>query len=453
VTTSKIKSHEGAPQKCQQPRSLVMAPTRQSASSVLAAPSKRPTLVAIYLTLQLINGCACFVNGFALGGVGVRRHRRKNSSIATSRSSKQVSPHRPDGTDTDTTPCWLSEGLLISSFTDGLKNNRPAHELLRRGLARAVQQQAIAETERLLADSVRASPCNGPNIQLLERLEYLDENRGGTMTSSSPLLLRVLFIPTAMYALRLDSTNTPGRQRQRARADAKQRRDEICTMLVSCCANVLDGTIDNDIDIHVVTVDLADGSVKQPEVWSSSSEPRISNGATIQKRASSHDDVPQTGRAAINEWKPHLIYLQGGNTFWLHHCLRDWRDDLRTVLTSGETFFCGASAGAIVAGQTVATALWKGWDDPRVVPASESSIDWNHHPPLSPHAAGLSLLGPHRSCFPHYDASWDGVITEQTAALRDIDPQHEVITIADDQVVYMDGRSQSIRTIYSHTSA
>jgi hypothetical protein len=30
--------------------------------------------------------------------------------------------------------------------------------------------------------------------------------------------------------------------------------------------------------------------------------------------------------------------------------------------------YVGKSAGAIVTGQTIATALWKGWDDPSVVP-------------------------------------------------------------------------------------
>jgi peptidase E len=29
--------------------------------------------------------------------------------------------------------------------------------------------------------------------------------------------------------------------------------------------------------------------------------------------------------------------------------------------------YVGKSAGAIVTGQTIATALWKGWDDPTVV--------------------------------------------------------------------------------------
>ena len=41
------------------------------------------------------------------------------------------------------------------------------------------------------------------------------------------VFLRILYIPTAMYALQPKSTNTPGKQRQRARADGKQRRDHI----------------------------------------------------------------------------------------------------------------------------------------------------------------------------------------------------------------------------------
>jgi hypothetical protein len=74
---------------------------------------------------------------------------------------------------------------------------------------------------------------------------------------SNNLELRVLYIPTALYALRKDSTNTPGKQRQRARADGKQRRNELVQLLT----NLLGDTV----SISAVTLDWDDGSVKQPE--------------------------------------------------------------------------------------------------------------------------------------------------------------------------------------------
>jgi peptidase E len=414
-------------------------------------PSKLLFLVAI----NLIQLSGCFVNGFALViGEEKSTKSRSSTSIVSSRSSGSSTRSAslvPLYSQQGDSPPWMTEGFLISSFTDGLKNNKEAQDILRLGLEKAIHQQAIAETERELANSVRASPCNGPNIQLLEQLEDLEKGmqRNDATSSSSRQRLRVLFIPTAMYALRLDSTRTPGQQRQRARADAKQRRDEICTMLSRLLVDI--------DDIHAITVDLADGSVKQPEVWSTrrrrtststaANDDDITTSPIVHREKLSSSDVPQTGREAINDWKPHLIYLQGGNTFWLHYCLRGYRDDLRHVLTSGGTFFCGASAGAIVAGTTVSTALWKGWDDPRVVPEPN---DWEHnnqHDPIQ--TAGLSLLGPHYSCFPHYDTTWESTVADKTYALREIDPFHQVMTIADDQVVHVDGRRQSIHMIFS----
>jgi peptidase E len=413
-------------------------------------PSKLLFLVAI----NLIQRSGCFVNGFVLviGEEKSTKSRTSSSIVSWSSASARSSGLVPLYSQQGDNPPWMTEGFLISSFTDGLKNNKEAQDILRRGLEKAIHQQAIAETERQLANSVRASPCNGPNIQLLEQLEDLDKGmrrNDASSSSSSPSRqrLRVLFIPTAMYALRLDSTRTAGQQRQRARADAKQRRDEICTMLSRLLV---------DLDIQAVTVDLADGSVKQPEVWSTrrrrtsttmANDDDITISPIVQREKLTSNDIPQTGREAITDWKPHFIYLQGGNTFWLHYCLRGWRDDLRNVLSSGGTFFCGASAGAIVAGTTVSTALWKGWDDPRVVPEPNDWENNNQHDPTQ--TAGLSLVGPYCSCFPHYDTTWESTVADKTYALREIDPLHQVMTIADDQVVHVDGQRQSIRVIFS----
>ena len=76
----------------------------------------------------------------------------------------------------------------------------------------------------------------------------------------------------------------------------------------------------------------------------------------------------QSGKEAIREWKPHLIYVQGGNTFWLHHCMEkgDWTKDLTDACccysddaSSFSAVYCGVSAGAILAGQSMQTACWK----------------------------------------------------------------------------------------------
>ena len=61
-----------------------------------------------------------------------------------------------------------------------------------------------------------------------------------------------------------------------------------------------------NLEILTITLDLDDGSVKQP--------------------ASSKDSIddfsfPTTGKEAVRDWEPHLVYVDGGNTFWLYHCM------------------------------------------------------------------------------------------------------------------------------------
>jgi peptidase E len=73
-------------------------------------------------------------------------------------------------------------------------------------------------------------------------------------------------------------------------------------------------------------------------------------------------DGLQNGKDAINKWKPHFIYVQGGNTFWLYHCIEkgDWTQDLRNACTGeNAAVYCGTSAGAIIMGDSMETACWK----------------------------------------------------------------------------------------------
>ena len=64
---------------------------------------------------------------------------------------------------------------------------------------------------------------------------------------------------------------------------------------------------------------------------------------------------------ALLDWSPNLVYVEGGNTFWLYHCMTkgDWQEDLVSAITSGNSMYCGKSAGAILAGKSVETATWK----------------------------------------------------------------------------------------------
>jgi hypothetical protein len=184
-----------------------------------------------------------------------------------------------DGTDGNDNS-WLSHGLLLSSFSDGLRPNPKAQDFLMRGLVTSLwkEQQAIAEAG--VAESALQSPCCGPDLNALSDMETADAAIAGleqqqqegepqrwqnvlhSLTEAdtnkdAPLELRFLYIPTAMYALRSNSENSPGKQRQRNRADGKKRRTEI--------AKLLSEQLGDHIDVLTVSLDLDDASVKQPE--------------------------------------------------------------------------------------------------------------------------------------------------------------------------------------------
>ena len=317
---------------------------------------------------------------------------------------------------------WLHHGLLFSSFNDGLRQNEQAQAFLRQGLVQALLYDERSEKESKVEASVLASPCNGPDINLLNDLSDVDArwaawqdkaqdplallSSAASSTSQTPPILRLVYIPTALYALRLESNNTPGKQRQRARADGKKRRNQLVQWLQHQVMVTKSGDGSGHegttplVNVCAVTVDLDDGSVKQPEGGS--------------KNAKQKCNFPTTGQEALTSWKPHLVYVEGGNTFWLAYCVdkdKEWGHILTRVTTSPGTVYCGSSAGAILVGSCVGTATWKGWDDPRVVPDGRDTVAaWEQ-------AHGLGLIPGQRSIFPHMDASWIDTVEQNKAAL------------------------------------
>lgn len=58
-----------------------------------------------------------------------------------------------------------------------------------------------------------------------------------------------------------------------------------------------------------------------------------------------------------------IIYVQGGNTFYLlHHARRSGFDQVVKRLIDGGVIYIGVSAGSIMAGQTMETTVWRGED-------------------------------------------------------------------------------------------
>lgn len=168
---------------------------------------------------------------------------------------------------------WASRALLISSFTDGIVQSPPAQEFLQQSLVASLVSERQQEAENAVESSVLQSPCCGPDLDALDELDTADEVAKSIQQHPDQIenvleqlkdgTLRFLYVPTAMYALRADSNNTPGKQRQRARADGKKRRNQIVKHL----NKLLPG-----VQILTVTLDLDDGSIKQPDGSDDSSD-------------------------------------------------------------------------------------------------------------------------------------------------------------------------------------
>lgn len=226
------------------------------------------------------------------------RIRRQGTGITTAFLSSTAECETNDatlaGSSSNSQQTWLNKGLLLSSFTDGLKTNPPALDWLMNALIETLWSEEQETTQAALKESNLASPCNGPDPVLLGQLEDTDSAVEGMQQQSSSTAeywkkqlallcetkrartgqnqaidLRVLYIPTAMYALRPGSTSTPGKQRGRNRADGKKRRNEILGMLEGQLQDFLNSTDISDEDslftVRTVTMDFDDASVKQPE--------------------------------------------------------------------------------------------------------------------------------------------------------------------------------------------
>jgi peptidase E len=167
------------------------------------------------------------------------------------------------------------------------------------------------------------------------------------------------YIGTALAAPSLDSNRCLGEQRRRARYDAKQKMKEI----------------QDALDLHGA----------EPYLLELDKEGGVS---------------PDEIRESIERCS--VLYVDGGNTFYLQKIMRDTNffEVAAPALRRGHAkAYFGASAGSIVAGASIKTALFKGWDDPRAGGAIPHDYVWNEET-----YRGADLLSPSISIFPHFDA-------------------------------------------------
>ncbi len=344
------------------------------------------------------------------------RHHQRSSIHLHSTSSVRTTFDLEDLDAVSSTPPfnsrWATNALLFSSWNDGVAPNLVAKSFLRFSIVNKLLQDHVSEKENGLETSVKFSPCNGPDVNELNNLEIADtmsesgkeftfetfdsevtndvdswakETLQHVSTGANEVTVKLLYIPTAMYALNPQSSNTPGKQRQRARADGKKRRTQVLNLLKT----LLSTESSDNLCFQTITLDLDDDSLKQPE-------------------GPDNSQFPHNGKEAFTTWNPTVIYVEGGNTFWLQHCIdKGEYSQLIIDACTGNSgaVYCGKSAGAIVAGDDMSTATWKGWDDPSVVPNRETYDDWIG-------TKGFTFSGS-VSYFPHMSDDWIEMVHEK----------------------------------------
>jgi len=115
-----------------------------------------------------------------------------------------------------------------------------------------------------------------------------------------------------------------------------------------------------------------------------------------------------------------VYYCDVGNTWALLYYLRlrgalDAPDGVAARVRRGELLYVGNSAGAICAGRSVETALWKNWDDrwgwQKGWPA-HARVNWD-----DPAVCRAMDIAGGASIFPHYAAKYIKVCEERTREL------------------------------------
>eukprot|EP00640_Fibrocapsa_japonica_P004046 CAMPEP_0113945024 /NCGR_PEP_ID=MMETSP1339-20121228/38438_1 /TAXON_ID=94617 /ORGANISM="Fibrocapsa japonica" /LENGTH=221 /DNA_ID=CAMNT_0000950413 /DNA_START=199 /DNA_END=864 /DNA_ORIENTATION=- /assembly_acc=CAM_ASM_000762 len=185
-------------------------------------------------------------------------------------------------------------------------------------------------------------------------------------------LWKLAYIPTASMAPDPESTRPPGQAKRKRRYEARVKSKEISEAL----------------GVNVEIIDLEDYS--DPDV--------------LEQKLSAFQSV----------------YVGGGNTFYLQHfSQQSGFSAIIPRLVKNGMIYIGVSAGAIIAGKTIATAFWKGLDSPDVVPG----VDWSQLSAVQ----GMDLTD-NKSFLPHYDESkWKQVFEVESKKL-----DHTCIAIKED---------------------
>ena len=150
-------------------------------------------------------------------------------------------------------------------------------------------------------------------------------------------------------------------------------------------------------------------------------------------------DTPEAMESALAASA--AIFVLGGNTFYLwHHMRRTGLNELVRRRVDEGAVYVGLSAGSIVAGRTIATAFWKGWDDPE---ACVPHCDWSQPSAV----AAMNLVGD-RSFFPHFTQEWEALVQRRGDELG-----HDLVTLREEGAYVSGGETCAARTVEGREEA
>jgi len=206
---------------------------------------------------------------------------------------------------------------------------------------------------------------------------------------------KLCYVPTATYVYDPSSPRAKGEQRRRARYEAKQKMAQL------------------------------------------------SSAFGLEQSALLELDAPTLSEQKLRDAlsNANVVYVDGGNTFYLQYYLQ--KTNFWPLLAQADVgVYIGSSAGGICAARSCATALWKGWDDPNIFPATppsssstaavEEAFEWNERTLAGRNLArGDEALGDF-SVFMHHAERFEELVASKAPSLG-----HNVVCLRDDEALVL----------------
>jgi len=182
---------------------------------------------------------------------------------------------------------------------------------------------------------------NSPFVGIVDKyLLSSGDGQGNDKENTAIGKEKLVYIPCASYAPTPSSTRSIGEQRRRARYEGKQKMllvKDLLGLKKACLLEIDDSKVDEDVINNAL------------------------NGASMV-----YIDGFVINLEALYHSSTNCLTHCSGNTFYLQYHLN--RTGFWSIAKKYPKFLLiGSSAGGIVAGKSIVTSYYKGWDDPGVI--------------------------------------------------------------------------------------